>query len=77
MAAAAQFTVYFTNCNVNNAVRQGLIDQGIDTCDSFLGYNDGDMKAVSKRMIQPGGTLPGRGAAAGEANREIPVSFVA
>jgi len=77
MAAAAQFTVYLTNCNVNNAVRQGLIDQGINTCDSFLGYNDGDMKAVCRRMIQPGGTLPGRGAAAGRANRGIPVSFVA
>jgi len=41
--AAAQFTLYLNNCNVTNAVRQGLIDQGIDTCDSFLGYNDGDM----------------------------------
>jgi len=75
--AAAQFTLYLNNCNVTNEVRQGLIDQGIDTCDSFLGYNDYDMKTVCKRMIQPGGTLPGRGAAAGGANRGIPVSFVA
>jgi len=75
--AAAQFTLYLNNCNVTNAVRQGLIDQGIDTCDSFLGYNDGDMKAVCRRMIQPGGTIPGRGAAAGRANKGIPVSFVA
>mgnify|MGYP007080184142 CR=1 FL=1 len=35
------------------------------------------MKAVCKRMTQPGGTLPGRGAAAGRANRGTPVSFVA
>jgi len=77
MAAAAQFTVYLTNCNVNNAVRQGLIDQGIDACDSLLGNNHHDMKTVCRRMIQPGGTMPGRGAAAGRANRGIPVSFVA
>jgi len=75
--AAAQFTLYLNNCNVNNAARLGLNYQGINTCDSFLGYNDYDMKAVCKRMIQPGGTLPGRGAAAGRANRGIPVSFVA
>ena len=57
--AAAQFTLYLNNCNVTNAARQGLIDQGINTCDSFLGYNDYDMKAFCKRMIQPDGTLPG------------------
>jgi len=74
--AAAQFTLYLNNCNVNNAVRLALIDQGLDTCDSFLGFNDGDMKAVCRRIIQPGGTLPGRGAAAGRANRGTPVSFV-
>jgi len=44
--AAAQFTVYLTNCNANNAVEQGLIVQGINTCDSLLGDNDYDMKAV-------------------------------
>jgi len=77
MAAAAQFTVCLTNCNVNNTVEQGLIAQGINTCDSFLGNNDCAMKAVCKRMVQPGGTMPGRGAAAGRANRGIPVSFVA
>jgi len=54
-----------------------LIDQGIDTCGSFLGHNDGDMKAVCRRMIQRGGTMPGRGATAGRANKGIPVSFVA
>jgi len=75
--AAAQFTVYLANCNVNNAVEQGLIAQGINTCDSLLGNNHHDMKAVHRRMIQPGGTMPGRGAAAGRANRGIPVSFVA
>jgi len=75
--AAAQFTVYLTNCNVNNAVEQGLIAQGINTCDTLLGNNDYNMKAVCKRMIPPGGTMPGRGAAAGRANRGIPVSFVA
>jgi len=74
--AAAQFTLYLNNCNVNNAVRLALIDQGLNTCDSFLGFNDYSMKAVCKRMIQPGGTLPGRGAAAGRANRGTPVSFV-
>ena len=74
--AAAQFTLYMNNCNVANAVRLGLIDQGIDTCDSFLDMNDYDMKAVCKRMIQPGGTMPGRGAAAGRANRGTPVSFL-
>jgi len=73
MAAAetAQFTVYLTNCNVHNAVRKGLIDQGINTCDSLLGNNDSDMKAVRRRMITPGGTMPGRGAAAGRANRSL------
>jgi len=35
------------------------------------------MKAVCKRMVQPGETMPGRGAAAGRANRGIPVSVVA
>jgi len=73
---AAQFTLYLNNCNVNNVVRLALIDQGLDTCDSFLGFNDGDMKAVCRRIIQPGGTLPGRGAAAGRANRGTPVTFV-
>jgi len=63
--AATQFTLYMNNCNVTNAVRLTLIDQGLDTCDSFLGFNNYDMKAVCKRMIQPGGTSPGRGAAAG------------
>jgi len=76
-AAAAQFTVCLTNCNVNNAVEQGLIAQGFDTCDFFLGNNDSNMKAVCRRMINPGGTMPGRGAAAGRASRGIPVSFVA
>jgi len=76
-AAAVQFTVYLNNCQVNNAVRLGLIDQGFATCDSLLGNNDSDIKAVCRRMIQPGGTMPGRGAAAGRANRGIPVSFVA
>jgi len=75
--AAAQFTVYLNNCQVNNAVRQGLIAQGIDTCDSLLGNNDSGMKAVCRRMITPGGTMQGREAAAGRANRGIPVSFVA
>jgi len=75
--AAAQFTVCLTNCNVNNAVEQGLIAQGINTCDSLLGNNDSDMKSVCRKMITPGGTMPGRGALAGRANRGIPVSFVA
>ena len=76
--AAAQFTVYLTNCNANNAVEQGLIAQGIDTCDSLWGNNNNsDMKTVCRRMITPGGTMPGRGAAAGRANRGIPVSFTA
>jgi len=35
------------------------------------------MKAFCRRMITPGGTMPGRGAAAGRANRGIQVSFVA
>jgi len=74
--AAAQFTLYLNNCNVNNAVRLALIDQGLDTCDSLLGHNDSDMKAVYRRIITPGGTMPGRGAAAGRANRGTPVSFV-
>jgi len=74
--AATQFTLYLNNCNVNNAVRLALIDQGLDTCDSLLGHNDGDMKAVCRRIIQPSGTMPGRGAAAGRANRGTPVSFV-
>jgi len=38
--AAAQFTLYMNNCNVTNAVMLALIDQGLDTCDSFLGFND-------------------------------------
>jgi len=75
--AAAQFTLYLNNCNVNNAVRIALIDQGLDNCDSLLGHNDSDMKAVCRRLIQPGGTMPGRRAAAGRANRGTPVSFVA
>jgi len=54
-----------------------LIDQRCNTCDSLLGNNDNNMKAVCRRMINPGGTMPGRGAAAGRANRGIPVSFVA
>jgi len=44
--AAAQFALYLNNCNVNNAVRLAMIDQGLDTCDSLLGHNDSDMKAV-------------------------------
>jgi len=76
-AAAAQFIVCLTNCNVNNAVEQGLIAQGLDTCDTLLGNNDSNMKAVCRRMITPGGTMPRRGAAAGRANRGIPVFFVA
>jgi len=76
-AAAAEFALYLNNCLVNNAVRLGLIDQWFATCDSLLGNNDRNMKAVCRRMIQPGGTMPERGAAAGGANRGIPVSFVA
>jgi len=53
-AAAAQFTVCLTNCNVNNAAEQWLIAQGFDTCDSFLGNHDSNMKAVCRRMINPG-----------------------
>jgi len=75
--AAAQFTLCLNNCNVNNAVRLALIDQGLNTCDSLLGHNDSDMKVVCRRIIQPGGTMPGRGAAAGRANRGTPVSFEA
>jgi len=73
--SAAQFTLHLNNCHVNNAARLALIDQGLDTCDSFLGFNDGDMRAVCRKTIQPGGTLPGRGAAAGRANRGTPVTF--
>jgi len=77
-AAAAELALFITtNCNVNNAVRLALNDQGCATCDSLLGSTDYNMKAVSKRMIAPGGTLPGRGAAAGRANRGIPVSCIA
>jgi len=74
--AVAQFTLYLNNCNINNAAMLALIDQGLDTCDSLLGHNDGDMKAVCRRIITPGGTLPGKGAATGRANRGTPVSFV-
>jgi len=74
--ATAQFTLYLNNCNVNNAVRLALIDQGLDTCDSLLDHNDSNMKAVCRRIIQPGGAMPGRGAAAGRANRGTAVSFV-
>jgi len=74
--AAAQFTLYMNNYNINNAVRLALIDQGLNTCDSLLGHNDSDMKAVCRRIIQPGGTMPGRGAAAGRANRGTPATFV-
>jgi len=74
--AAAQFTLYMNNCNINNAARLALIDQGLDTCDSLLGHNDSNMKTVCRRIIQPGGTMPGRGVAAGRANRGTPVTFV-
>jgi len=76
-AAAAEFTLYLNNGQVNNAVSLCLFDQGFTTCDSLLGNIGSDMKAVCRRMINPGGTMPGRGATAGRANRGIPVSFVA
>jgi len=75
--AVAEFTLYLNNCQVTDAVRLGLIDQGFATCDFLLGNHDSDMKAVCRRMINPCGTMSGRGAAAGRANRGIPVSFVA
>jgi len=76
-AAAAEFAIFMTNCQVNNAARLALKDQWFATCDDRLGNTDSDMKAVCRRMIQPGGTMPGRGAAVGRAKRGIPVSFVA
>jgi len=76
--AAAEFTLFITtNCLVNNAVRNGLVDQGCPTSDDLLGCSDYGMKAISKRMLAPGGILPGRGATAGRANRGITVSYLA
>ena len=75
--AAAEFTQFVTtNLLVPTPVRNTLIAQGISDCDDFLEYSDYDIQNLTKRMIQPGGTLPGRGNQPPRANRGINVTFV-
>ena len=74
--AAAQITLFLTtNLAISTPVRNALIAQGMTNCDDLLDFTDKNIQGITQRMIQPGGTMPGRGNQAGRANRGTNVSF--
>ena len=74
---AAEFTqLVTTNMHIAAAVRTAMQAQGMTRCEDFLDYDDHLMKSLVKRMISPGGTVPGgRGGGGPRANRGTPVTF--
>ena len=75
-AAAAIFAHLVTTiAHVPAPIRQHVEAQGVRRVEDFLDLRDKGVTDMCGRMINPGGTLPGQGAAAGRANRGIGVTF--
>jgi len=67
--AAAEFALFITtNLGIITPLRNSLIAQGLVQCDDLLDYDDNKIEPLCKRMIQPGGIMPGRGGQPPRAN---------